>query len=92
MFFFKIEYFNVLPVLYVIITLIHQRMMPKPKDEQARQQQKMMGFMMIIFGFIFYKFPSGLLLYFLTSSVLGIVEQRIIRRELAAEKDATTKK
>lgn len=81
------EFLNILPVLYVIITLIHQRMMPKPQNEQARSQQKMMGFMMIFFGFIFYSFPSGLLLYFLTSSLLGIVEQRIIKLELKADKE-----
>ena len=82
------KYLNVLPVLYVILTLVQQRLSPKPKDEQARQQQKMMGFMMVFFGFIFYNFSSGLLLYFLTSALLGIVEQQIIRRELAAEKEA----
>jgi YidC/Oxa1 family membrane protein insertase len=85
------EYLNVLPVLYVVLTLVQQRLMPKPKDEQARQQQRMMGFMMVFFGFIFYSFASGLLLYFLTSATLGIVEQRIIRREIAAETGGDTK-
>jgi YidC/Oxa1 family membrane protein insertase len=80
------EYFNALPVLYVVLTLVQQKLAPKPKDEQARQQQRMMGFMMVFIGFIFYSFSSGLLLYFLTSSIIGIIEQRIIRRELAAEK------
>ncbi|HAK94197.1 MAG TPA: hypothetical protein DCM87_04140 [Planctomycetes bacterium] len=82
------EYFNTLPILYVLLTIVQQRMMPVPKDAQARQQQKMMGLMMIFFGFIFYNFSSGLLLYFLMSAALGIVEQRIIRRELAAESAA----
>ncbi len=81
------EHFNILPVLYVILTLINQKMMPKPKDDQARQQQKMMSFMMIFFGFIFYSFSCGLLLYFLTSSFLGIFEQRIIKHELKKEKE-----
>jgi YidC/Oxa1 family membrane protein insertase len=82
------EYLNVLPILYVVLTLVQQRMMPVPKEEHARQQHKMMSFMMVFFGFIFYNFSSGLLLYFLTSSTLGIVEQKIIRRELAAESAA----
>jgi membrane protein insertase Oxa1/YidC/SpoIIIJ len=43
--------------------------------------------MMIFIGLIFYNFASGLLIYFLTSSFLGIIEQQIIRRELAAEKE-----
>ncbi len=78
-----LEYFNLLPILYVIVTVINQKMMPKPTDPQALQQQKLMTFMLIFFGFIFYNFSSGLLLYFLTSSSLGIVEQKIIKKELA---------
>lgn len=72
----------------MLLTIVQQRMMPAAKDAQARQQQKMMGLMMIFFGFIFYNFSAGLLLYFLMSAGLGIIEQRIIRRELAAESAA----
>jgi len=79
--------FNLLPILYVIVTLVNQRMMPKSDDPNMRQQQKMMTFMMVAFGFIFYSFASGLLLYFLTSATLGLVEQKIIRAELAREED-----
>ena len=81
------EWFNLLPILYVIVTLINQKMMPKSDDPQMRQQQKMMSFMMIAFGFIFYNFASGLLLYFLTSASLGIIEQKMIRAELNREEE-----
>ena len=85
------DHFNLLPILYVIVTLIGQRMMPKSEDPQMRQQQKLMSFMMVAFGFIFYNFASGLLLYFLTSAALGILEQHIIRKELNREdEDAET--
>lgn len=77
--------FNLLPILYVIVTLISQRMMPRPADPQMAQQQKIMSFVMVAFGFIFYNFSAGLLLYFLTSSTLGILEQQIIRAELKRE-------
>jgi len=83
--FYDTPWFNVLPVLYVIVTLINQRMMPRSDDPQMRQQQKMMTFMMVAFGFIFYEFASGLMLYFLTSASLGILEQKIIRAELRHE-------
>ncbi|MEM7167298.1 MAG: membrane protein insertase YidC [Planctomycetota bacterium] len=79
------HHLNLLPFLYVIMTLISQRMMPRSSDPQMQQQQKMMTFMMVAFGFIFYNFSSGLLLYFMTSAALGIVEQKIIRAELKAE-------
>jgi membrane protein insertase Oxa1/YidC/SpoIIIJ len=46
-------------------------------------QYKMMTFMLVFFGFIFYKFPAGFMLYIMTSSGLGILESKIIKRELA---------
>ena len=81
------DWFNLLPILYVIVTLVNQKMMPKSDDPQMQKQQKMMSYMMVAFGFIFYNFASGLLLYFLTSASLGILEQKIIRAELKREEE-----
>lgn len=78
------DWFNLLPLIYVVVTLINQRMMPKSDDPQVQAQQKMMTFMMIAFGFIFYSFASGLLIYFIISALVGIGEQKLIRKELAA--------
>lgn len=78
------DWFNLLPLVYVVVTLINQRMMPKSEDPQAQAQQKMMSFMMIAFGFIFYSFASGLLIYFIISALVGILEQKMIRKELTA--------
>jgi YidC/Oxa1 family membrane protein insertase len=58
----------------------------KPLPDQMAQQQKMMSFMMIFFGFIFYNFPSGLNLYILTSNLLGMIEQFHIKKHIR-EKD-----
>ena len=38
-------------------------------------QQKMMQFMPLIFGFMFYNLSSGLVLYYLTSNLVGIAQQ-----------------
>ena len=38
-------------------------------------QQKMMMFMPLIFGFMFYNFASGLVLYYLTSNLVGMGQQ-----------------
>ncbi|MDE0960408.1 MAG: membrane protein insertase YidC [Planctomycetota bacterium] len=78
------NYFNILPILYVIVTLVNQKMMPQSEDPQAQAQQKMMSFMMIAFGFIFYSFAAGLMIYFITSALIGIFEQKMIRRDLRA--------
>ena len=79
------EYLNLLPVLYVVLTLVNQRLQPRSKDPQAAAQQKMMGFMMVFFGFIFYGFPAGFMLYIMTSAGLGIAESKIIKAQLARE-------
>ncbi len=57
-------------------------------DPQAQQTQRMMGFMMIAFGFIFYSFPSGLMVYFIASALYGLVESRLIRRRIAREEES----
>jgi YidC/Oxa1 family membrane protein insertase len=79
------EWFNLLPILYVILTLVNQRLQPKPEDPQMRQQYNMMTFMMVFFGFIFYQFPAGFMLYIMTSAALGILESKIIKAELRRE-------
>ena len=81
--------FNLLPILYVILTLANQRLQPRPTDPQMQSQYKMMTFMMIFFGFIFYSFPAGFMLYIMTSSALGIIESKIIKAQIAAEDAAS---
>ena len=54
----------------------------RPMPDQMAQQQKIMSFMMIFFGFIFYNFPSGLNLYILSSNILGMVEQLRIKKHI----------
>ena len=77
---------NVLPILMTVAWFIQQRAMPKSDDPQQRQTQQMMMFMPIVFGFMLYDFASGLSLYWLTNSLVGIIEQKIIRRRIAAAK------
>ncbi|MFW6107123.1 MAG: YidC/Oxa1 family insertase periplasmic-domain containing protein [bacterium] len=74
---------NVLPLLCCLIMFVQQRMMPKSADPQQQQTQKIMGIMMPVFlGFIFYSLPSGLNLYFLATTLIGIGEQKLIRHHL----------
>jgi len=39
-----------------------------------------MQYMPIIFGFLFYSMPSGLTVYFLVSTVLGLVQQYFVQK------------
>ncbi|MCK4909242.1 MAG: membrane protein insertase YidC [Planctomycetes bacterium] len=75
-----VPYLHVLPILMTASWLIQSLTQPKSPDPQARTQQKMFTFMPIIFLFFFYNVPSGLTLFWFTSTLLGIVEQQIIKR------------
>ena len=74
---------NILPVLMVISWFAQQLTQPKPADPQQAQTQKMMLFMPIMFGIMLYGMASGLTLYWLTSTFLGILEQKWIKRQIA---------
>ena len=71
---------NLLPILMTVLWIIHQRSMPKPTDPQQAQMQKMMAFMPVLFGFILYNYAAGLSLYMITSSMVGIFEQKVIKK------------
>ncbi|MEX0866065.1 MAG: YidC/Oxa1 family insertase periplasmic-domain containing protein, partial [Pirellulales bacterium] len=57
-------YLNVLPLITIVLFIWQQKMfMPPPTDEQAALQQKVMRFMMVFMGLLFFKVASGLCLY-----------------------------
>ncbi len=73
---------NVLPIAMTVAFYYQQKMMPKPdtSDPSAASVQKMMRFMPIIFGVMFYGYASGLSLYWMTSNLITIVEYKFIRK------------
>ena len=75
-----IEYLNVLPLLMVFLWVWQQRSMPTPTDAQQAKMQRMMMWMPILFGFMLYSYPSGLSLYMITSSAVGIFEIKVIKK------------
>ncbi len=77
--FFLGPYFNLLPILTVAFFLVQQKMlMPPPTDDQGRMQRKVMTYMMVFMGFIFFKVSSGLCLYFIASSLWGLAERKLL--------------
>ena len=69
---------HLLPIILVVSQLLTQRMTPPPGMDPT--QQKMTQFMPVIMGFIFYSLSSGLVLYYLTSNLVGIGMQLAINR------------
>ena len=79
-------YLNVLPLVTVGLFLASQQMfMPEPTNEQAALQQKMMKYMTLFMGLIFYKVASGLCLYFIVSSLWGIIERKLLPKSVPAD-------
>lgn len=78
---------NILPLLMAGMMVVQQKLSQGVSagamtDEQASQQKMMMMFMPILFGFLFYKMPSGLVLYWLTNTILMTAEQTMISKRL----------
>lgn len=72
-------YLNILPILTIVVFLWQQKkLMPPPADEQAAMQQKIMQWMMVFMGILFFKVSSGLCIYFIASSLWGLAERRLL--------------
>jgi YidC/Oxa1 family membrane protein insertase len=72
-------WFNVLPLVVVALMLVQTKLFSPPATTpEAESQQKMMKYMMIFMGVMFYKVPSGLGLYFITSSLWAIGERLLL--------------
>ena len=64
---------KILPLVMIASQFIMQKMTPQAGGDPS--QQKMMMFMPLVFGFMFYNFPSGLVLYYLTSNLVSMGQQ-----------------
>lgn len=64
---------RILPILMIASQFYMQHLTPNTTGDPT--QQRMMKFMPLMFGFIFYNASSGLVLYWLTSNVMGIAQQ-----------------
>src|SRR5262249_32726175 len=86
-------YFNLLPIIAGSFMFIRQKLFrPPPTDEQQRLQQSMFKYMMIFMGFIFYKVAAGLCIYFITSSLWGLAERKLLPKPKAAPEAPAGKK
>ena len=71
---------RLLPMLFVLTQLLYTKLM-QPSSGQANSQMKMMNTMMpIMFFFILYNAPSGLLLYWIASNVITGLQQLVTNK------------
>jgi membrane protein insertase Oxa1/YidC/SpoIIIJ len=78
---------NLLPILMGGIFFVQQKYMSPQTgaamtSEQQSQQKIMRIMMVVLFPVMLYSAPSGLTLYILTSSTVGILESRHIRKHV----------
>ena len=79
---------RLLPFIYVGSQLLYGKVTQTP-DQQGNSQMKVMLYAMpIVFFFVLYDVPSGLLLYWIMSNVLTLVQQVIINKYMAKKKAA----
>ena len=68
-----------LPIFMVVSMLVTQKMTPQPGVDPA--QQKMMTIMMpLMMGFIFFRLPAGLNLYYAEANLIQIAQQAVMNR------------
>jgi YidC/Oxa1 family membrane protein insertase len=69
----------ILPLVMTLTTLLQTALNPAPPDPM---QAKMMWIMPLVFSVMFFFFPSGLVLYWITNNVLSIAQQWIINTRM----------
>lgn len=69
---------RILPLIMGVTQVIQQKMTPTTADPM---QEKIMLLMPIVFTFLFWGFPSGLVLYWLVNNVISIAQQYYINKK-----------
>jgi YidC/Oxa1 family membrane protein insertase len=75
-----------LPFIYVGSQLLYGKVTQAPGQQTNSQMNMMLFVMPIVFFFILYNVPSGLLIYWIFSNILTLVQQVIINRYIQAKK------
>jgi YidC/Oxa1 family membrane protein insertase len=73
---------HILPLIMIVSQFLIQQMTPTPGMDPS--QAKMTKFMPLMFGLFFYNLSSGVVLYYLTSNLVGIAQQWAVNRMMPA--------
>ena len=89
---------HLLPLSLGMLMYLQQKWstdLPKSREDWTEQdeQKALMGTMMpVVFTFLFYKLPSGLNIYWLSSTLLGMLQQLLVNKQSEKESFTTEKK
>jgi membrane protein insertase Oxa1/YidC/SpoIIIJ len=86
----EISALNILPILLAVVFFLQQKYTPKPPatTPEQQQQQKKMQWKSLLYPVFLYNGPSGLNLYILTSTTIGIIESKRIRDHIREREEA----
>ncbi len=73
------DHYYILPILMTVTMFLTSKMTPQAAGVDP-MQQKMMTFMPLIFGFLFFHSSSGLVLYILTSNIVAMGQQYFLNK------------
>ena len=71
--------FYILPLVMTLTTVLQTALNPVPPDPM---QAKLMWFMPLAFSVMFFFFPAGLVLYWITNNILSIAQQWVINTRM----------
>lgn len=71
--------FYILPLVMAVTTLIQTALNPLPPDPL---QAKLMWMLPLVFSVMFFFFPAGLVLYWITNNILTILQQSYINNKM----------
>jgi YidC/Oxa1 family membrane protein insertase len=71
--------FFILPLVMTLTTLLQTALNPAPPDPM---QAKLMWIMPLVFSVMFFFFPAGLVLYWITNNILSIAQQWVINTRM----------
>jgi YidC/Oxa1 family membrane protein insertase len=74
---------GLLPIIMAVSMYVQTKLNPTPPDPI---QAKVMMFMPLVFSFMFFYFPSGLVLYWVVNNILSIAQQWVITKQSEAGK------
>ena len=74
---------GLLPIIMAASMYVQTKLNPTPPDPV---QAKIMMFMPLVFSFMFFFFPSGLVLYWVVNNILSIAQQWVITKQSTAGK------
>lgn len=81
-----VDSINILPLILGFVFFVHQKYLTPPMQnltpEQEAQQKMIKWMSVLMFPLFMYNAPSGLALYFIANSTLGIFENMWIRKDI----------